>query len=50
MFIKILFFARLASKFEKSTNMTVKKNFWEKSKKVLKNAELQADFKSVKNF
>ncbi len=41
------FFARLASKFEKSTNMTFKKNFREKIKKVSKNAEFHADFKSV---
>jgi hypothetical protein len=28
------FFARLASKFEKSTNMTYKKKIWKKSKKM----------------
>jgi hypothetical protein len=38
------FFARLASKFEKSTNMTFK---FFSSKKVSKNAKFQADFKSV---
>jgi hypothetical protein len=42
-----LFFARLASKFEKSNNMTFKKIFWEKLKKVSKNPEFHADFKSV---
>jgi hypothetical protein len=41
------FIARLASKFEKSTNM-IKKNCFFKSKKVSKNAEFHADFKSVK--
>jgi len=43
------FFARLASKFEKSTNMTTKKTnfFWKKSKKVSKNEEFHADFESV---
>ncbi len=38
------FFARLASKFEKSTNMT-KKMFFQ-TKKVSKHAECHADFKS----
>jgi hypothetical protein len=37
----------LASKFEKSTNMTFKKFFVDKIKKVSKNAEFHADFKSV---
>jgi hypothetical protein len=37
---------RLASKFEKSTNMT-KKMYFEKSKKVSKNAEFHANFESV---
>ncbi len=42
------FFAHLASKFEKSTNMTYKKNFLDKkSKKVSKNAKFHADFESV---
>jgi hypothetical protein len=41
------FFARLASKFEKSTNMTEKKEILKKSKKVSKNVEFKADFKSV---
>ncbi len=41
------FLARLASKFEKSTNMTFKKYFFEKSKKVSKNAKFHADFESV---
>ncbi len=41
------FFARLASKFEKSTNMTFKNFFFFKSKKVSKNAEFHADFGSV---
>jgi hypothetical protein len=39
------FFARLASKFEKSANMA--KNFFFKVKKVSKNAEFHADFKSI---
>jgi hypothetical protein len=39
-------FARLASKFEKSTYMTEKKIF-EYIKKGIKNAEFHADFKSV---
>jgi hypothetical protein len=41
------FFAHVASKFEKSTNMTPPKKFF-KSKKLAKNAEFHADFKSVK--
>ncbi len=41
------FFARLASKFKKSTNMTKKNFFCKKSKKVSKNAEFHADFESV---
>jgi hypothetical protein len=41
------FFARLASKFEKSINMTFKKIWFEKIKKVSKNTEFHADFKSV---
>jgi hypothetical protein len=41
------FFARLASKFEKSTNMAFKKIFLKKSKKVSKNVEFHADFESV---
>jgi hypothetical protein len=41
--------AHLASKFGKSTNMT--NNFFlEKIKKVSKNAEFYADFKSVENY
>jgi hypothetical protein len=40
------FFARLASKFEKRTNMTYT-NFFFQSKKVSKNAEFHADFKSI---
>ncbi len=39
--------ARLASKFEKSTNMTKKNFFPKKLKKVSKNAEFHADFESV---
>jgi hypothetical protein len=43
------FFARLASKFEKSTNMTFKKvSFLNLKTGVPKNAEFCADFKSVK--
>jgi phosphoenolpyruvate carboxylase len=41
-----LFFACLASKFEKSTNITFKKML-KKSNKVSKNAEFHADLKSV---
>ena len=41
------FFAHLASKFEKSTNRTFKKNCLTKSKKVSKNPEFHADFESV---
>jgi hypothetical protein len=37
----------LASKFEKSTNMTLKKIFFGKIKKGVKNAEFHADFESV---
>jgi hypothetical protein len=37
----------LASKFEKSTNVTLKKFFGKKSKKVSKEAEFNADFESV---
>jgi hypothetical protein len=40
------FFARLASKFSKSANMT-KKNLRKKSKKISKNAEFHADFERV---
>ncbi len=40
------FFARLASKFEKSTYMTLN-IFFEKIKKVSKNAEFHVDFESV---
>jgi hypothetical protein len=40
-------FARLTSKFEKSTNMTLKNFFLEKIEKVSKNAEFHADFESV---
>jgi hypothetical protein len=39
--------ARLASKFEKSTNMSLKNIFVEKIKKVSKNAEFHADFKFI---
>jgi|LakMenE01Jun11ns_1017448.scaffolds.fasta_scaffold9305158_1 hypothetical protein len=39
------FFARLASKFEKSTNMTIKTFFL--IKKSRKNAKFHADFKSI---
>jgi hypothetical protein len=39
--------ARLASKFEKSTNMTQIKFCLKKPKKVSKNAEFHVDFKSV---
>ncbi len=42
------FFAHLASKFGKSANMTPKKFFVKKSKKISKNAEFHADFESVK--
>jgi hypothetical protein len=42
-------FARLASKFKKSTNMTFKK-FLKKITKVSKIAEFHANFKSVENF
>jgi hypothetical protein len=41
------FFARLASKFEKSTNMTFKKFCLKKLEKVSKNPEFHADLKSV---
>jgi hypothetical protein len=41
------FFARLASKFEKSTNIYDLKNFFFILKGI-KNAEFHADFKSVK--
>jgi hypothetical protein len=41
------FFAHLATKFEKRAIMTLKNIFWTKSKKVLKNTEFHADFKSV---
>jgi hypothetical protein len=37
----------LASKFEKSTNMTLKKFFGKKPQKVSKNAEFHADLESV---
>jgi hypothetical protein len=41
------FFVRLASKFEKSTNMT--KNCFTKPKQVSQNAEFHADFKFDEN-
>ncbi len=41
------FFEPLASKFEKSTNITLKIFFCEKIKKVSKSAEFHADFESV---
>jgi hypothetical protein len=44
------FFARLASKFEKGTNMTSKKIWLKKSKNVSKKAEFRADFKRWKSF
>jgi hypothetical protein len=40
-------FAHLASKFEKSTNMTFKKVVVFLNQKGIKNAEFHADFKSV---
>jgi hypothetical protein len=43
-------FARLALKFDKSTYMTLKNFLLKKSKKVSKNAEFHADFKSIENF
>ncbi len=43
-------FARLGSKFEKSTNIALKFFFLKKSIKVSKNAEFHADFESVEKF
>ncbi len=41
-------FARFASKFLKSDNMTLKKFWGKKSNNMSKNAEFYADFKSIK--